>query len=256
MKKLEGKVAIITGASGGLGKHMAIRFAEEGAKIAICARTVAKLEATAKECESRGAEVFFKGTDLTDYNQLKEFVDGTIARFGTVDILVNNAISISSPHPFLEHTIETLDQTMHSGLYATWHMMQLCFPYMKDKASSIINFGSGAGDMGMEGYAAYAATKEAICALTRVVAREWGQYGIRANSINPSAITDNVQAALPTLDEEMRAYVISSLSENPMKRPGDSYSDVAPVAVFLAGEDSRWITGQNIMVEGGGNIHA
>ncbi len=256
MGKLDGKVAIITGCSGGLGKQTAKRFAEEGAKLAICARSADKLAATAKECEALGAETLFLPVDLTDYDQLKGFVDAVIEKFGTVDILVNNAVSITPPHPFEDHTVDELNMTMQSGLYATWHLMKLCLPYMKGKNASIVNFGSGAGDMGMEGYAAYAATKEAVRGLSRVAAREWGQYGIRVNIVNPGAITDNVKAGLEKLPEDQKAYVISSLSQNPMRRPGDPYEDITPAILFLASDESRWVTGQTLMVEGGAFIHA
>lgn len=257
MGKLSGKVAIITGCSGGLGKHIAIRFAEEGANLAICARSADKLAATAKECEAKGVQVLCMPVDLTNVEQLTAFVEATAAKFGAIDILVNNAVSITSPHPFLDHTIEELNMTMHSGFYATWHMMRLCFPYMKDHGdASIINFGSGTGDLGLEGYAAYAATKSAILGLSRVAAREWGKHGIRVNTASPSAVTDNVMAGIADLPEEQKAYVMATLSTNPLCRPGDPYEDITPAVVFLASEDARWITGQNLNIEGGGNIHS
>ncbi|MBE6007848.1 MAG: SDR family oxidoreductase [Lachnospiraceae bacterium] len=256
MKKLEGKVAIITGCSQGLGKYIALRFAEEGAKVAICARTADKLEKTAEMCRQAGAEVFSKAIDLCSYEDIKGFVDDVVERFGTIDILANNAISIKPPHPFLDHTEEYLDSVMKGGFYATWRLMKLCFPYLKDKKSSIINFGSGVGIRGMEGYAAYASCKEAIRGLSRVAAREWGPLGIRVNVLCPAAITDHVKDTLDELDETTRKYVIASLSNNSLKRPGDPYEDISPVAVFLASDESQWITGQSLSVDGGVNIHS
>jgi NAD(P)-dependent dehydrogenase (short-subunit alcohol dehydrogenase family) len=170
MGKLEGKVAIITGCSEGLGKQIAKRFVAEGAKVAICARNITKLEATAKECEALGGEVFYQKTDLCEKDQMESFVKGAVDRFGTIDILVNNAISICPPHSFLDHTEDELRLTMTSGFLATWRMMLLCFPYLKGKNSSIVNFGSTGGEMGMDGFAAYASAKEAI--LTRISPRQ------------------------------------------------------------------------------------
>ncbi len=256
MGKLDGKVAIITGCSMGLGKQIAKRFVEEGAKISICARSIGKLEATAKECEALGGEVFYRSTDLTVKEDMEKFVKETVDRFGTIDILVNNAISIWPPHPFLEYTEDELMTTMTSGFLATWRMMQLCFPYLRDKDSSVINFGSSGGEMGMDGYAAYAATKEAIRALSRVTAREWGKYGIRVNTCSPSSMTDHVEAELNNLPEDMKNYVLEGFKANPLCRIGQSYEDVTPAVVFLASDDSRWITGQNLNVEGGYNIHS
>lgn len=257
MGKLSGKVAVITGCSGGLGKQIALRFAAEGANIAICARSADKLAATAKECEAKGVQVLAIPVDLTNVEQLTAFVEDVAAKFGTIDILVNNAVSITSPHPFLEHSVEQLDLTMHSGFYATWHMMKLCFPYMKDKQdASIINFGSSGGDLGLDGFAAYAATKEAIRGVSRVVAREWGKNNIRVNVVSPVCLTENTAKALEYLPEEKKTYIMSGMVGNPLGRVGDPYEDVAPVVVFLASEESRWITGQNIYVEGGGTIHS
>lgn len=256
MGKLDGKVAVITGCSMGLGKQIALRFVEEGAKVSICARNLDKLKATAKECEDLGGEVFYRKTDLCEKEDMEQFVKETVDRFGTIDILVNNAISICPPHPFLEHTEDELQLTMRSGFLATWRMMLLCFPYLKDKNSSIVNFGSTAGDMGMDGYAAYSATKEAIRAISRVAAREWGKYGIRVNTCSPAGLTDHVTGTIDYLSDEMKKYVMDGFKANPMCRIGDPYDDIAPAVLFLASDDSRWVTGQNLNVEGGGNIHS
>ncbi len=257
MGKLSGKVAVITGCSVGLGKQMALRFAAEGANLAICARSADKLAATAKECEAKGVQVLAIPVDLTDVEQLTAFVEAVAAKFGTIDILVNNAVSIAPPHPFLDHTIEQLELTMHSGFYATWHMMKLCFPYMKDKKdASIINFGSSGGDLGTVGFAAYAATKEAIRGVSRVVAREWGKNNIRVNVVSPVALTEHTAEELENLPEDQKAFIMGGMTDNPLGRAGDPYEDITPVVVFLASEESRWITGQNINAEGGWNIHA
>lgn len=89
-----------------------------------------------------------------------------------------------------------------------------------------------------------------------MVAREWGKHGIRVNTASPSAVTDNVMASVTQLPEERKAYVMASLSTNPMCRPGDSYEDITPAVVFLASGDARWVTGQNLNIDGGGNIHS
>ena len=257
MGKLEGKIAIITGASGGLGKQIAKRFVMEGAKIAICARTESKLMITKAECEELGGEVLAMPVDLCCYDQMEKFVNAVVDKYGTIDVLVNNGVTTQSPVPFLDQTIETLDQVMKSGLYATWHMMKLCFPYMKDKEdASIINFGSASSRFGAEGFAAYVATKGAINSLSRLAAREWGKYHIRVNIASPSAVTDNVMEGVKMLPPEQQEYVKATLSTNPLHRPGDPFEDITPGVVFLASSDSRWITGDNLLLEGGGDIHS
>lgn len=247
-KRLEGKVVILTGASAGLGKQMSIRLAQEGAKLAICARSVDKLKITAELCEAEGAEVLAEKCDVSKYDDLKKFIDKTVKKFGTIDVLVNNANFEADRMLFLDQDVEMLDKSLQTGVYAHWHLMKLCYPYMKGKSSSIINFCSGTYQVGLEMYASYAADKGAIRALSMVVAREWGADGIRVNTISPVAITDTI---VDKLSPDYSEWVKSMMKDNAMQRVGDPYSDIAPVLVFLASEESRWITGQNINVDGG-----
>ncbi len=247
-KRLAGKVVVLTGASAGLGKQISIRLAHEGAKLAICARSEDKLMATAKLCEAEGAEVLAMMCDVSKYEDLKNFVDKTVGRFGTIDVLVNNANFEADRKLFLDQDLEMLDKALHTGVYAHWHLMKLCYPYLKGKSSSIINFCSGTYQVGLEMYASYAADKGAIRALSMVVAREWGVDGIRVNTISPVALTDTI---LHKLSPEYSEWVKEQMSDNAMHRVADPYSDIAPLVVFLATEESRWITGQNINVDGG-----
>ncbi len=247
-KRLEGKVVILTGVSAGLGKQLAVVLAREGARLAICARRVEKLMETAGLCEKEGAEVLALTCDVSKYDDLKNLVDKTVERFGTVDVLINNANFEADRMPFMDQTIDMLDTALHTGVYAHWHLMQLCHPYLKGKSSSIINFTSGMYQVGLELYGSYAADKGAIRALSMVVAREWGLDGIRVNTISPVAITDTI---LHKLAPEYSEWVKDMMSHNSMGRVGDPATDIGPVVVFLACDDSRWITGQNINVDGG-----
>jgi len=259
MRKLDGKTVIITGCSSGLGKQQAIRMAEEGAKLAICSRTESKLMETKKICEEKGAEVLAMAIDIMEYDSLVEFVNATVEKFGTIDVLVNNAHTITRPAPFLEKTIEDLDLEMRSSVYSYWHLMKLCFPYLRDKSgagSSIINFASEAAVMGDALYAPYAASKEAVRGLSRVVAREWGQYNIRVNTLCPNGLTENCSGGLTSLSPEAQEHIKKAFVNNPFHRAGDPYKDVAPAVVFLASDDSHWITGQNIHADGGALINA
>jgi NAD(P)-dependent dehydrogenase (short-subunit alcohol dehydrogenase family) len=248
MKRLEGKVVVLTGASAGLGKQISIRLAQEGAKLAICARRVEKLMKTAELCEAEGAEVLAERCDVSVYKDLRKFIDKTVDKFGTIDVLINNANFEADRKLFLDQDIEMLDKAFHTGVYAHWHLMKLCYPHMKGKSSSIINFCSGTYQVGLELYASYAADKGAIRALSMVVAREWGADGIRVNTISPVAITDTI---VDKLTPEYSEWIKEQMKDNAMQRVGDPYSDIAPVVVFLASDESRWITGQNINVDGG-----
>ena len=248
LKRLEGKVVVLTGASAGLGKQISVRLAQEGAKLSICARSMDKLMNTAELCKAEGAEVLAERCDVSIYDDLKKFIEKTVEKFGTIDILVNNANFEADRKLFLDQDVDMLDKAFHTGVYAHWHLMKLCYPYMKGKSSSIINFCSGTYQVGLEMYASYAADKGAIRALSMVVAREWGADGIRVNTISPIAITDTI---MDKLSPEYSEWVKEQMKDNAMQRVGDPYSDIAPVVVFLASDESRWITGQNINVDGG-----
>ncbi len=151
---------------------------------------------------------------------------------------------------FTDQTFENLDKAMKSNVYAPWLMMQLCFPMMKEHGGSIINTSSGASN-GSVGFSSYGASKSASNALTRTVALEWGKYGIRANNLMPICTTESTETYSPELQEMIRTSMIEG---SPLGRVA-TQDDIAPVALFLACDDSRWITGQDLHAEGGTFIH-
>ena len=254
MGKLDKKVCLITGCASGIGRQLAIRFADEGARLAICDIQEERLMETGRLCEEKGAQVLAMRCDVSVYENLAAFVNAAVDRFGTVDVLVNNAHKITPPRPYLEQSVDDLEVELRTSLFAIWNLQKLCFPFLKDKpgvGASIVNFASKAGVEGTSLYAAYAAAKEGIRGLSRVTAREWGAHKIRVNTICPNGWTDNVEDALNKGPKEMRDWVERAFVDNPFQRRGDPYNDVAPVAVFLASDDSHWITGQNIHADGG-----
>lgn len=256
---LNGKVCVITGCASGLGKQQALRFASEGALLAVCDIQEEKLLETKRLCEEHGTQVLAMKVDVTAYDDLVSFVESTVQAFGQIDVLVNNAHAITLPAPFLEKSIADLDLEMHSSLYAYWHLMKLCFPHMKDRpdaGTSIINFASAAGVQGDSLYAPYAACKEAVRGLSRVVAREWGQHNIRVNTLCPNGLTENVKEGIASLSSEAQEHVRAAFVNNPFGRAGNPYEDVAPVVVFLASDASHWMTGQNLHADGGVQISA
>ncbi|MFP6654316.1 MAG: SDR family oxidoreductase, partial [Myxococcota bacterium] len=163
-------------------------------------------------------------------------------------ILVNNAQRAPlKPVPILEHTDEIFDLCFDTGLRGTFYFMRACHPYLKTRGGRIINVGSGAGLDGMAGQGAYGAAKEAIRALSKTAAREWGADGINVNIICPLAKSPGV-AALIENAPEMEARMTKG---QPIQRIGDCEEDIGPVVVFLASEDARYVTGQTIPVDGG-----
>lgn len=244
--KLHEKVVIITGGAGGIGSGMAKAMAKEGATIAI----VDLNEESGKQMEQELQEIspnsYFIQANLADHDNLKAIVDSVAERSGKLDVLVNNAHA-SRQTPFADVPKEELELSLNTGFFPTWYLMQAAYPYLKETKGNVINFASGAGLNGHATQAAYAAAKEAIRGVSRVAANEWGKDGINVNIISPLADSPGVQAWAKAQPE----YYEEVVSKIPLGRFGHVEEDIGRVAVFLASEDSRYITGQTIMVDGG-----
>lgn len=246
MGKLQDKVAIITGGAGGIGRGMAKAMVKEGAIVAIVdLNEEMGLEAVA-ELQEFSPQSFFIKADLMDHANLYKIVDEVVEKCGKLNILVNNA-HVSKQVPLAETTKANLDLSFGTSFYPTFYLMNAALPHLKETKGNIINFASGAGLAGHKTQGAYAAAKEAIRGLSRVAANEWGEFGVNVNIISPLAYTPGVEAwskAQPEYYEEVRAKI-------PVGRFGDAENDIGRAAVFLASEDSSYITGQTIMVDGG-----
>ncbi|MFC1994368.1 SDR family NAD(P)-dependent oxidoreductase [Chloroflexota bacterium] len=251
MNKLQGKVAIVTGGGKGIGKGIALAFAKEGAKVVVCARTQDTIEAVSAEINEVGGEGLAVICDVGIEEDVKELIEKTIGNFGQIDILVNNAISTGFSQEPLELIDEvSWDNIFQTGPKATWYCCKAVFPYMKGKGGKIINLGSRAGIQGIPGFASYNAAKEAIRAFSRTAAREWGKYNINVNVICPAATSpayESIWKAHPDLEK-------ASLAQKSIQRWGDPEVDIGRAAVFLASNDSDYITGQTIMVSGGDHM--
>jgi NAD(P)-dependent dehydrogenase (short-subunit alcohol dehydrogenase family) len=248
MRKLMGKVAIITGGGQGVGLGIARAFADEGASIVLSGRTLDKLQAAVADLEARGAKIAVLSGDVRSRDDAFATVKLAVDTFGGLDVLVNNAQIMYQNVALEDNTTAQLDETIQSGLYGSiWHM-QAALPHFKARGGgSVINLGSRQGTYGAAGYTAYAAAKEAIRGLSRAAAREWGQHNIRINVLNPSAITEAAQGWLDAYPEE----AAKNLETVALRRWGRAKEDIGPVAVFLASDDSSYLTGQTLSVEGG-----
>src|ERR1700687_730524 len=193
MDVLAGQVAIVTGAGQGVGRGVALAVAAEGAKVMLLGRTLAKCEAVADEIEARGGEAVADRCDVEHRDQAEASVARAVERWGRIDLLVNNAVSMT--YASLRRLTETDMATMwQSGPMACFRFMQLCFPHLREAKGCVVNMGSGSSILPAGSMGGYAMTKEAIRVLSRVAALEWGRFGIRVNSICPMAETPGLDA--------------------------------------------------------------
>lgn len=253
MRRLQDRVAIITGAGDGIGRGIARRFAAEGARVLIAelneeaGRTVA-----AELTREFGVEARSLRTDVGDKAAVLAMVDAAKSAWGTVDILVNNAWGGGSLGRVEKKTDADMAHGMGIGFYGPFWAMQAAFPIMKAQhRGNIINICSLNGVNAHMGTVDYNSAKEALRALTRTAAREWAPHGIVCNVICPAAKSSafrSVMKAHPELEAAADAA-------NPMGRIGDPEADIAPVAVFLASDDVRYLTGNTLFVDGGGHIN-
>lgn len=247
MGRLTGKVAIVTGAGQGCGLGVAQVFATEGASLVITGRVKEKLDAVVPDLEARGAKVVVCAGDGAVRENAQKAVQAAIDTFGRLDILVNNAQATHSGVLIEDITDEDIELTYGSGVRATLYFMQAAFPHMKERGGSIVNFGTKVGMIAQPGYGSYASNKEAIRALSRVAAKEWGQYKIRVNVVNPASLSPGVKDYFAQFPEEEAVH----LKDVALGYFGDAEHDVGRGVLVLALDDSRYITGQTINVDGG-----
>ena len=246
MGKLQDKVAIITGGAGGIGSGMAKAMVKEGAIAVIVDLNEETGQAMEKELQAISPKSMFIQANLMDHANLGEIVETVVEKYGKLDVLINNAHA-SKQASLEDITQADLDLSFGTGFYPTFYLMQAALPYLKESKGNVINFSSGAGLEGHVTQGSYAAAKEAIRAISRVAAREWGQFGINVNIISPLANSPGVQEWAKAHPE----YYESVKSKIPLGRFGEIEEDIGRVAVFLSSEDSQYITGQTIMVDGG-----
>jgi len=245
---LEGKVAIVTGSSQGIGNTLARGFAVAGASVVLAARSASKLETTAKDIVSQGGKALAVPTDVTDSAQVSRMVGKALESFGRIDVLVNVAGGAGRDAfiPLLEMEEDKWDSVINLNLKSVYLCCRAVGRVMAEqKSGSIINFGSGAGTRPVVGETHYGAAKAGVNHFTRVLAAEWGWYNIRVNAISPGLIAT----------ESARAWVSSDLFEKfakaiPLGRAGQP-EDILGVALFLASEASGFVSGVIIPVGGG-----
>ena len=251
MKRLENNVTIITGGGKGIGFGVASAFAREGSNLVITGRTESRLLDAKKRLEEEyGVQVLPIVADGADEVKIKEVIAKTIATFGKINTLINNAQASKSGLSLIEHTKEDFDLAINSGLYATFFYMREAYPYLKESKGSVINVASGAGLFGKPGQSSYAAAKEGIRGLSRVAATEWGPDGVRVNMIAPLAMTESLKEWKENYPELFQ----KTIQGIPLGRFADPMQDIGRVCVFLASDDASYVTGETITLQGGSGL--
>lgn len=245
MKLLDNKVALITGATRGIGKGIALKFAQQGANIAFTyLSSVEKAQALEKELQAFGIKAKGYRSDAADFKAAEELVNAVITDFGTVDVLVNNA-GITRDTLLMRMSEQQWDEVINANLKSVFNLTKaIQKPMLKQRSGSIINMSSVVGVKGNAGQANYAASKAGIIGFTKSVALELGSRNIRSNAVAPGFIeTEMTEVLDPKVVEGWRAAI-------PLKR-GGTPEDIANATLFLASDMSAYVTGQVINVCGG-----
>ena len=249
MGKLEQRVAIVTGASSGVGRGVAKVLAKNGARVCVCARRLDKLEELAEEIRSEAGMALAVPCDVSDPAQIQHVVHECVKTFGGIDILANLAQGAMQYRALENVDPEYANLAFQTGPLASLQFMQACFPYLKASGHGrIINTASAAGYDGSAGFGAYGMAKEAIRAITRTAANEWGKYGITSNVFLPIITTETFQKTQP---EALKALE----GKSPLQRIGTTEEDCGPVIAFIASDEGRYLNGQSFMLDGGLHMH-
>lgn len=256
MGSLDGRVAIVTGGARGVGRGLSLALAKEGAKIAIAEIDTQTGPATEKEIRALGLDATWIECDVSKRDSVERTVARALELYGSLDILINCATGArpaTAFRSFMEHTDDQVEIQLGVEIWGSFFFMQSCYRHLCDSPHArVINICSMAGTERVPGFMIYSAAKEALRAMSGVAAKEWGRDGINVNVLCPTASTE----ATIRFRDENPEIAEASLSSVPLGRFGEPEQDIGRVGVFLAGDDSAFMTGQTLMVDGGAVIHA
>jgi len=247
-KRLQGKVAIVTGSSSGIGEGIALMFASEGCDISLTGRNQKELERVASAIKELGVKAMYTAGDITSDTLRKKLVDNTLSTFGKVDILVNNAGTSSSGDTILDPKYDEFDMVHNVNLRSVYQLCGLTTPHLVKTKGNIINISSIAAWKIFPQVISYCVSKAGLDMLTRCLAAELAPHGVRVNGVNPGGFKTNILRVMPT---EVQGQVWESLKDmHALGRNGD-VDELAKFVTFLASDDASFMTGINCPVDGG-----
>jgi len=248
MNDFQGKVAIVTGGTSGIGRAAAIAFARQGARVVVAGRRTAEGEETVRLLRAEGGEGLFVATDVARASQVKNLIGRTLERFGRLDFAFNNAGIEQQPTPFLDQNEEDYDRVMDINVKGVWLSMKYEIPAMlKSGGGSIVNTSSALGVIAFAGVEVYVASKHAVIGLTKSAALEYGKQGIRVNAVLPAVIETDMYERFTGEKPEMQAAMAAL---HPIGRIGTS-EEVADAVIWLSSDKSSFVTGHSLLVDGG-----
>ena len=251
MGKLKDRVAIVTGASSGIGQATAKLFAQEGAKVVIAARTSERLGRVAGQISQLGGDCLALPTDISQPHQVEQLVQRTVDRFGRIDILLNNAGALPAPGPLVDMEEAEWDKVFSVNTKGVYWTVRCVWPLMEKQGNGvIINTASVIAFKGVAGMAAYCGSKAAVVMLTRALALEGAPLGIRVNCVCPGFIDTPMNDWLGSLQPDREMWLNDMHTQIPLERSGTS-REIAQANLFLASDDSSYMTGQTMTLDGG-----
>lgn len=249
MSEMQNKVVIVTGASSGIGRATALKFAAQGARVALVARDADALVQVAREIAANGGEAKAIPADVTDEAAVERVVQETVAAFGGIDVLVN-AAGIIATGTIETTTLEEWDYMMNVNARAPFYLMQCAMPYLIERKGNVVNVSSVTGVRSFPGILAYCVSKAAVDQLTRCAALEMASRGVRVNAVNPGVVRTQLHRRGGMDEKEYTAFLERSKNTHPLGRVGQP-EEVAELIYFLASPRAGWITGVTCPIDGG-----
>ncbi len=249
MPEMQNKIALVTGASSGIGKATALKFAAEGARVALVARRGDELENVAQEIRARGGEAKAIAADVTRETDIERIVSETIAAFGGIDVIVNAAGILASGN--IENTrLADFDYMLNVNTRAPFYLIQRAMPHLLERQGNVVNVSSVTGIRAFPNVLAYCVSKAALDQLTHCIALEVAAKGVRVNAVNPGVVETMLHRASGMADDAYAKFLEHSRATHPLGRAGNA-AEIAELIYFLASPRAGWITGVTYSIDGG-----